>query len=50
MQYWLWVAVGGAAGSLLRAAVQRALPFTNFPYPTFAVNIAGSFLIGSTLR
>lgn len=41
----LWVAIGGAAGSLLRFGCSRWLN-GSFPYGTFAVNIAGSFLIG----
>lgn len=47
MQQWLLIALGGAAGSLLRAACQRLLPLSNFPYATFAVNLAGCFLIGA---
>lgn len=43
---WLFVAIGGAAGSLLRYAAQRLLPAHSFPYNTFAVNIAGCLLIG----
>jgi CrcB protein len=42
------IAVGGAAGTLLRAALGRALPAgTNgFPWDTLIVNLSGSLLIG----
>ena len=46
---WLWVTIGGAAGSVLRygttIAVQRWTQ-SSWPWATFAVNILGSFLIG----
>jgi CrcB protein len=42
------VAVGGAAGTLVRVAVGRALPTpaTGFPWATLLVNLAGSFVLG----
>jgi len=42
------VAVGGAAGTLLRVLVGRALPPTSngFPGDTLIVNLAGSFVLG----
>ena len=46
------VALGGAAGAVLRYAVARALPPTHplaFPWHTFAVNVAGSLLLGAVL-
>jgi CrcB protein len=46
---WLYVALGGAAGSLLRYAVGQALGPARpgaFPWHTFAVNVAGSLLLG----
>jgi len=43
MQNLLAVALGGAAGSVLRWGVGLALPF---PFGTLAVNLVGSFLIG----
>lgn len=45
---WLAVALGGAAGSLLRYAVSLLLPFPGlrFPWATFTVNVLGCFLIG----
>jgi fluoride exporter len=39
------VALGGAAGSLLRFAIQRLFNHS-FPYGTLAVNLVGCFLIG----
>lgn len=45
---WVWVAAGGAAGSLLRYAFGNlASPWASrFPWGTFASNVAGCFLIG----
>lgn len=42
------VAVGGAAGTVLRTAVERAVPTaaSGFPWATLLVNVAGSALIG----
>ncbi len=39
---------GGALGSLLRAALADAFPHgaSAWPWPTFAVNVAGAFLLG----
>ena len=46
---WVWVALGGAVGSVLRygagGAVQR-WNGSDWPLGTLAVNIAGSFIIG----
>jgi len=40
--------VGGALGTLLRAALSEAFPRppTAWPWPTFGVNIAAAFLLG----
>jgi fluoride exporter len=40
--------VGGAAGALARVAVSRAITVApgTWPWPTFAVNIVGAFLLG----
>jgi fluoride exporter len=40
--------VGGALGTLLRAALAEAFPHsaTSWPWPTFAVNITAAFLLG----
>lgn len=45
---WLWVALGGALGSVMRFGVSRAWPATpgGFPVPTLTVNLVGSFAIG----
>ena len=41
----LWIALGGALGSVGRALIGAALP-TRFPWATLLVNIAGSLLFG----
>ena len=44
----LWVALGGAVGSVCRYAVGK-IPITEttgFPVKTWLINVAGSFLIG----
>jgi CrcB protein len=45
---WLFVAAGGALGSVMRHAVARLWPMTpgGFPVPTLTVNLVGSFAIG----
>jgi CrcB protein len=46
---WLYVAVGGAAGAVARYAAGQALGPARpgaFPWHTFAVNVAGSLLLG----
>lgn len=40
----LWVALGGALGSMLRYGFSLWIPF--FPWATMAVNFVGSLLIG----
>jgi CrcB protein len=42
------VFVGGALGAVARAALSVAFPHTptQWPWPTFAVNIVGAFLLG----
>ncbi|MCW3114002.1 MAG: crcB [Segetibacter sp.] len=46
------IAIGGAAGSVLRYIsslyFSRRFPDMIFPYGTFAVNVAGCFLIGAS--
>ena len=45
----IYVMVGGAVGSLLRYLLSYIIPFESgkdFPWPTFFVNILGSFCIG----
>ena len=45
---WLWVALGGAMGSVARYGFSRMWPATpgGFPVPTLTVNLIGSFAIG----
>jgi fluoride exporter len=45
---WVWVALGGALGSVVRHGFARAWPAApgGFPVPTLAVNLLGSFAIG----
>lgn len=42
----LWIALGGALGSVLRALVGHALAGARFPWGTLLINAAGSLLIG----
>jgi fluoride exporter len=45
----VWVALGGAIGSVLRFGVNLAAPLllgNDFPWATLTVNIVGSFLMG----
>lgn len=44
----LAIAAGGSLGTLARYGVERtlAVPEHAFPWPTFVVNVAGSFLLG----
>jgi len=45
---WLWVALGGAAGSVARYGAYRMWPSApgGWPIPTLTVNLVGSFCIG----
>jgi len=43
---YFWVAVGGAAGSVLRFGLQQLLNKNHFPWGTLGVNLGGCFLIG----
>lgn len=48
----LWVAAGGALGAVLRYLINvspLANLFEKFPFPTFFINLTGSFLIGFLL-
>ena len=42
----VWIALGGALGSVGRAVVGMLIPAGRFPWATLAVNVAGSFAIG----
>lgn len=48
MLNFLWIAIGGAIGSMLRYALTLALPLVEneFPKATFVSNILASFLVG----
>ncbi|SDF44248.1 camphor resistance protein CrcB [Thermus arciformis] len=53
MERYLWVALGGALGSVLRyglGAWVQGLAGPGFPWSTLVVNALGSFLIGVVLR
>ena len=46
---WMWVGIGGAAGSILRFYFQSRIQVafaSAFPWGTLAVNLAGSAVIG----
>jgi CrcB protein len=43
----LLVALGGAAGAVLRYTVGRWLAASGFPWATLAVNVLGSLLLGA---
>ncbi len=42
----LWIAVGGALGSVVRALGNWAIPAGRLPWATILINITGSLLIG----
>lgn len=44
----VWVALGGAAGSVARALVGMALR-SSFPWATLLINVTGSLLIGGLM-
>ncbi len=47
---YLWVAVGGAVGSVLRFGISEWMALRwggGFPWGTLAVNVVGSFVIGA---
>ena len=49
MLSFLWVALGGAIGSVLRYGVNMSAPHllgNDFPWATLIVNVVGSFLMG----
>lgn len=45
MQF-MWVALGGGVGSLIRYIVGLALVGTRFPWATLFVNLIGAFAVG----
>ncbi|MCZ0961481.1 fluoride efflux transporter CrcB [Paracoccus benzoatiresistens] len=46
MNPYLQVAIGGAIGSVARLGMYRAMPPGGLPLATFAVNVAGSLVMG----
>jgi fluoride exporter len=48
MKSLLYVMIGGGFGAVLRYGASRALPEADggWPWPTFAVNVAGGFVMG----
>jgi CrcB protein len=42
----LWVALGGAIGSVARALASVVIPAGRLPWPTIGVNVVGSLVIG----
>lgn len=45
-----YIAVGGAIGAVVRwGVIQAADPATGFPWPVFALNVAGSLVLGVAL-
>lgn len=43
---WLWIALGGASGSVTRAALMRWQPWAGSVLSILVINVIGSFLIG----
>ena len=43
------IAIGGAAGAGMRWAIVINVDAGQFPWPVFALNVAGSFLLGALL-
>lgn len=46
LSHWMLVAVGGAAGAVLRFYLSETIPADSFPWATLSVNLLGSFLLG----
>lgn len=42
----VWVGIGGAVGSVIRYAIGLTPLRGPFPWPTFAINVTGSFALG----
>ena len=45
----VWVALGGATGSVLRYAIGISTRQTLFPWTTLFINVSGSFVLGLLL-
>ena len=48
MRY-LWVGLGGAAGSILRYAIGLNVDQSHFPWATLGINLSGAFVLGAFL-
>jgi len=48
----VWVGLGGVVGTAARYGLALAVPVPSggWPWPTFAVNVAGAFLLGALLE
>ncbi len=44
-----WIAAGGAAGSLARWGLERAVTGSSYPWATFLINVSGCLLIGALM-
>jgi CrcB protein len=42
----LWVGLGGAAGSVARYAIGLSVDQSHFPWATLGINLSGAFLLG----
>ena len=50
---WAWIGLAGAAGTLLRHALNQGLLVrfgASWPYGTFAANVIGSFALGAVME
>jgi CrcB protein len=48
MRY-LWVGMGGAAGSIARYAIGLNVDQQHFPWATLGINLSGAFILGAFL-
>jgi CrcB protein len=48
MRY-LWVGVGGAAGSIARYAIALGVDQSRFPWATLGINLSGAFILAAFL-
>ena len=48
MRY-LWVGLGGAAGSIARYAISLNVDQSHFPWATLGINLSGAFVLGAFL-
>ena len=45
----LWVGLGGAAGSIARYAISLNVDQSHFPWATLGINLSGAFVLGAFL-